>query len=113
VLAQKLRNRSSDVWFTTVFQGACRSCLPTFGHGKDAVRLNATVPSWQQVYRATRPIAERKIAPCTRRPWGGRQARCRGRARILTDVLTPAAAINLANLAIQGLHFSPHGWATA
>ena len=43
MLAQKPRNRSSDAWFTTVFQGACRSCLPTFGHGKDAARLNATV----------------------------------------------------------------------
>jgi hypothetical protein len=70
-------------------------------------------PAWQQAYRATRPIAERKIAHFTRRPWGGRQARCRGRARILTDILTRACAINLANLALRGLHFSPDGWAIA
>ena len=53
-------------------------------------------PDWQQTYRTTRPTVERKIAHFTRRAWGGRRARCRGRARILTDVLTRAGAVNLA-----------------
>ena len=70
-------------------------------------------PDWQQTYRATRPTVERKIAHFTRRAWGGRRARCRGRARILTDVLTRAGAINLANLAARGLRLSPTGWAIA
>ena len=61
-------------------------------------------PDWQQTYRSTRPTVERKIAHFTRRAWGGRRARCRGRARILTDVITRAGAINLARLAVLGLH---------
>ena len=70
-------------------------------------------PDWQQTYRATRPTVERKIAHFTRRAWGGRRARCRGRARILTDVLTRAGAVNLANLAVRGLQFTAGGWAIA
>jgi len=70
-------------------------------------------PDWQQTYRSTRPTVERKIAHFTRRGWGGRRARCRGRARILTDVLTRAGAVNLANLAFRGLRFTPDGWAIA
>jgi DDE family transposase/transposase-like protein DUF772 len=70
-------------------------------------------PNWQQTYRANHPIAERKISHFTRRPWDGRKARCRGRARILTDVLTRAGAINLARLATLGLHHSANGWALA
>jgi hypothetical protein len=70
-------------------------------------------PDWKQIYRATRPTVERKIAHFTRRPWGGRKARCRGQARILTDVITRAGAVNLANLAARGLHSTPTGWATA
>jgi hypothetical protein len=70
-------------------------------------------PDWQQTYRSTRPTVERKIAHFSRRPWGGRHARCRGRARILTDVLTRAGAVNLARLAVRGLHFTPGGWAIA
>jgi hypothetical protein len=70
-------------------------------------------PGWQQTYRSTRPTVERKIAHFTRRAWGGRRARCRGRARILTDVLTRAGAVNLASLAVRGLHFTPGGWAIA
>ena len=68
-------------------------------------------PDWQQTYRATRPSVERKIAHFTQRSWGGRRARCRGRARILTDVITRAGAVNLANLAVRGLHSTPTGWA--
>jgi hypothetical protein len=54
---------------------------------------------WKQRYRQHRPIAERTMARFTRRWWGGRKARCRGTARILTDVLTRAAALNLARMA--------------
>lgn len=54
---------------------------------------------WKQRYRESRPIAERTVARFTRRWWGGRHARCRGKARILTDVLTRAAALNLAKMA--------------
>jgi len=54
---------------------------------------------------------ERKIAHFTRRAWGGRRARCRGQARILTDVISRAGAVNLASLAARGLHLTPAGWA--
>ncbi|HUO40560.1 MAG TPA: transposase [Mycobacterium sp.] len=70
-------------------------------------------PAWQQDYRANRPIVERKISHFTRRPWGGRKARCRGKKRILTDILTRASALNLARLAALGLHQGPDGWAIA
>ena len=62
---------------------------------------------------ATRPIIERKIAHFVRRPWGGRRARCRGKERILTDVLHRGAALNLSRLAGLGLHLEPAGWAVA
>jgi Transposase DDE domain/Transposase domain (DUF772) len=70
-------------------------------------------PDWQQTYRNTRPTVERKIAHFTRRAWGGRRARCRGQARILTDVISRAGAVNLASLAARGLHLTPAGWAIA
>jgi hypothetical protein len=70
-------------------------------------------PAWQLDYRTNRPIVERKISHFTRRPWGGRKARCRGKKRILTDVLTRASALNLARLATLGLHQGPSGWAIA
>jgi Transposase DDE domain/Transposase domain (DUF772) len=70
-------------------------------------------PAWQQDYRTHRPVVERKISHFTRRPWGGRKARCRGQKRILTDILTRASAINLARLATLGLHHRPTGWAIA
>ena len=72
-----------------------------------------TDPDWQHDYRTYRPVVERKISHFTRRPWGGRKARCRGHKRILTDVLARAAAINLARLAVLGLHSNPTGWAVA
>jgi hypothetical protein len=68
-------------------------------------------PAWQQDYRAYRPVVERKISHFTRRPWGGRKARCRGHKRILTDILARAGAINLARLAALGMHSGPTGWA--
>jgi hypothetical protein len=70
-------------------------------------------PAWQQAYRHHRPTVERKISHFTRRPWGGRKARCRGQTRILTDVLTRAGALNLARLAILGLHPNGNSWAIA
>lgn len=86
-------------------------------HPHEAVLQHAKArqrdPAWQAAYRTHRPIVERKIAHFTRRPWGGRKARCRGQARILTDVLTRAGAINLARLAALGLHHSHNGWAIA
>jgi hypothetical protein len=78
-----------------------------------AARAAQKDPAWRQAYRATRPTAERKIAHFVRRGWGGRKARCRGKARILTDVLTRAAVLNLARLAVLGLHHTPAGWAVA
>lgn len=69
-------------------------------------------PGWQRTYRATRPTVERKIAHFTRRPWGGRRARCRGRRRILTDALSRAGVLNLARLATLGLRHGATGWAT-
>jgi hypothetical protein len=68
-------------------------------------------PGWQQTYRQTRPTVERKISHFTRRPWGGRKARCRGAKRILTDVLCRAGAVNLARLAALGLRTTTGGWA--
>jgi hypothetical protein len=70
-------------------------------------------PGWQQDYRTYRPVVERKISHFTRRPWGGRNARCRGHKRILTDILARASAINLARLATLGLHTGTEGWAIA
>ena len=70
-------------------------------------------PAWQQDYRTYRPVVERKISHFTRRPWGGRNARCRGKKRILTDILTRASALNLDRLATLGLHHRPTGWAIA
>src|SRR5439155_1723475 len=63
--------------------------------------------------RAKGPSVERKVAPLTRRVWGGRKARCRGLARIATDVDTRAAAVNLARLAALGVGFSRDGWTIA
>ena len=68
-------------------------------------------PAWQQAYSADRPIVERKIAHFTRRAWGGRRARTRGVARITTDLVTRAAALNWARLAVLGLEHSQVGWA--
>jgi hypothetical protein len=66
-------------------------------------------PAWQQAYRAHRPVVERKIIQYTHRLWGGRKARCRGHARILTR----ASAINLVRQAALGLHQGTNGWAIA
>ena len=68
-------------------------------------------PAWQQRYKTDRPIVERKISHFTRRAWGGRRARTRGLARITTDLLTRAAALNWARLAVLGLDHEQTGWA--
>ena len=84
-------------------------------HPHEAVlqRARATQrdPAWQQRYRSDRPIVERKIAHFTRRAWGGRRARTRGLARITTDLITRAAALNWARLAVLGLRHDQDGWA--
>ena len=68
-------------------------------------------PAWQQRYRADRPVVERKVSHFTRRAWGGRNARTRGLARITTDLVTRAGALNWARLAVLGLRYSQAGWA--
>jgi len=74
-------------------------------------RCRQTDRTWKQRYRATRPKVERKIGHFVRRSWGGRRARTRGTARILTDVLSRAAVLNLARLGVLGLRHQPGGWA--
>jgi Transposase DDE domain/Transposase domain (DUF772) len=67
-------------------------------------------PAWQDRYKTTRPVVERKISHFTRRAWGGRKARTRGLARITTDLHARAAAINWARLAALGARHDPAGW---
>jgi Transposase DDE domain/Transposase domain (DUF772) len=66
-------------------------------------------PAWQQRYKADRPIVERKVSHLTRRAWGGRKARTRGLARITTDLVTRAGALNWARLAVLGLRYDQTG----
>jgi len=66
--------------------------------------------AWQAAYQGTRPKVERKIAHFVRVMWGGRQARTRGRQRIQTDVVTRAAAVNLARLATLQVAFTDGRW---
>ena len=73
-------------------------------------KTDQRAPEWQSAYRATRPKVERKIGHLTRRAHGGRKARTRGVARVLTDFVTRAAAINLARLANLGIHHTNTGW---
>jgi IS5 family transposase len=73
-------------------------------------RAEQREPGWAERYRADRPIVERKIAHFTRRPWGGRRARTRGKERIATDLDTRAGAINWARLAALGLQHGANGW---
>ncbi|MGH9083227.1 MAG: IS1182 family transposase [Thermoplasmata archaeon] len=70
-------------------------------------------PGWIQHYRSNRPTVERKIAHFVRRPWGGRRARTRGRARISTDLDTRAGALNWARLAALGLERDASRWSIA
>ncbi len=88
----------------------------TVGRHEDLLqmaRVQQTTPEWQARYRADRPKVERKISHFARRPWGGRNARVRGRRRISTDVDTRAGAINLARLAVMGLSYHTGRWSVA
>ena len=86
-------------------------------HRKEAVlqraRAAQACPDWQHAYRSTRPKVERKIAHFVRVKWGGRNARTRGTARITTDVITRAAAVNWARLATLGVTFTNGQWTPA
>jgi Transposase DDE domain/Transposase domain (DUF772) len=73
-------------------------------------RAQQADPAWQERYKATRPVVERKISHFTRRAWGGRKARTRGLARITTDLYARAGAINWARLAALGARPHPAGW---
>ena len=68
-------------------------------------------PAWIADYRATRPKVERKLGHLMRRTHGGRRARVRGRGKVDADFNLLAAAVNLARLAVLGLHTTPAGWA--
>ena len=76
-------------------------------------RSQQATPKWQARYRKDRPKVERKISHFARRPWGGRNARVRGRRRISTDVDTRAGALNLARLAVLGLRHDGDRWSVA
>jgi Transposase DDE domain/Transposase domain (DUF772) len=111
-----------------IFGGLCESCpqrdrctnstagrsIAIHRHEKRLQRAKADQRSdaWKADYRADRPKVERKIAHLARRLWGGRNARCRGLARIATDWETRAAAINWARLAALGLTSTSTGWVT-
>jgi len=68
-------------------------------------------PEWQEAYKGTRPKVERKIGHMVRKPWGGRRARARGARRVVTDVVTRAAAVNFARLHVLGVHWDGAAWA--
>ena len=70
-------------------------------------------PAWRADYRAHRPKVERKLAHLLRRRHGGRRARVRGLLRVGQDWRLLAAAVNLARLAVLGVHSQPDGWALA
>jgi Transposase DDE domain/Transposase domain (DUF772) len=70
-------------------------------------------PAWRADYRAHRPKVERKLAHLLRRRHGGRRARVRGLLRVGQDWQLLAAAVNLARLAVPGLHSQPDRWALA
>jgi hypothetical protein len=76
-------------------------------------RAEQATAEWQARYRDDRPKVERKIAHFVRRPWGGRNARVRGKRRIATDVDTRAGAINWARLAVLGLDHDGARWSVA
>ena len=121
--------RRADGTGVASFGDACRLCPlrercttaaagRTIGIARHEARMqeaksDQAAPGWQATYRATRPKVERKIGHLTRRIHGGRKARCRGTARVLTDFVTRAAAINLARLATLQVRHDTTGWAIA
>lgn len=120
--------RRADNSGTASFGGRCRRCPlrercttaaagRTIAIGRHEARMQQAkteqaAPDWKAAYRQTRPKVERKIGHLTRRAHGARKARCRGVARVLTDFVTRAAAINLARLATLGVHHDTT-WTTA
>jgi hypothetical protein len=78
-----------------------------------AHKADQQTPEWQEAYTGTRPKVERKIGHFTRVSWGGRKARTRGIRRVITDVVTRAAAVNFARLHVLGVHWDGAAWAAA
>lgn len=75
-------------------------------------RRRQSEPARAADYRATRPKVERKLGHLVRRRHGGRRARVRGKSKVTADFNLLVAAINLARLAVLGLHYEPAtGWA--
>lgn len=70
-------------------------------------------PDWRAEYRATRPKVERKIGHLMARLHGGRKARTRGAARVLTDLVARAAAVNLTRLDNLGVTNIDGAWQRA
>jgi hypothetical protein len=71
-------------------------------------------PTWRADYTATRPKVERKIGHLMRRRHGGRRTRVRGTTKVAADFSLLAAAVNLARLAVLGLHRAAgQGWQVA
>jgi Transposase DDE domain/Transposase domain (DUF772) len=77
-------------------------------------RRRQSEPARAADYRATRPKVERKLGHLVRRRHGGRRARVRGKPKVTADFNLLVAAVNLARLAVLGLHWGPAtGWAAA
>jgi hypothetical protein len=111
------------------FGAACHICplaaqCTTAGQGRTitigpyearlaAAREAQASPAWQASYKATRPKVERKIGHLMRRRHGGRRARVRGQLKVAADFALPAAAINLARLAVLGAAADGRNWAAA
>lgn len=113
---------------TASFAGACASCplradctgspngrtISIGPHEAVLARARAAQadPAWKADYRATRPKVERKLGHLMRRKHGGRRSRVRGTRKIDGDFSVLAAAVNLARLAVLGLHSTAAGgWA--
>ena len=97
---------------TTAKQGRSISIGPHEQALTDA-RARQADPAWVADYRATRPKIERKLGHLMRRKHGGRRARVRGAQRVDADFRFLAGAVNLARMAVLGMHSTVHGWAVA
>jgi hypothetical protein len=78
-----------------------------------AARARQADPSWVADYRTTRPKVEHKLGHLMRRKHGGRRARVRGTERVDADFRFLAGAVNIARMAVLGVHRTTHGWAVA
>jgi hypothetical protein len=72
-----------------------------------AARDQQRHPDWQDDYRSTRPKVERKLAHVLRR---GRRARRRGLERVDADWNLLSGAVNLARMAMLGVHNTGGTW---